>query len=171
MIFVSGPSGTGKTTALQRFIERNSGFTLLRASSILKVCGRPTHNLTFEELDENQVVLRKWLNRGSFGSATIWDGHTVIPCSEGLFYLPLKFFAGLPIHALIFLQTDPSVLATRAGLNDSCTAQLAELQDIELVHMREVAESLKCQFAIIPSSNPILLEEALLQYGIIPSSN
>lgn len=166
MIFVSGPSGTGKTTSLQRFVESNPQFVLLRASSILRDCGQPTHNLNFNQLHENQLVLHQWLRRRSFGSATILDGHTIIPSEEGLFHLPLTFFEGLSIRILVFLRTDPALLAVRKGLHESYATELGELQMIELDHMQKIAVTLECPFVLVSSSNPSLLEETLLQYGM-----
>ncbi|KQR79285.1 hypothetical protein ASG03_12100 [Rhizobium sp. Leaf341] len=101
----------------------------------------------------------------------IWDGHTIIPSEQGLYYLPLDFFVDLPIHTLIFLKTDPSVLARRAGLSDSCALKISELQMIELGYMKDLSNALKCQFKIIPSASQNLLEETLLEYGITTSRN
>ncbi|MDW6021651.1 ATP-binding protein [Mesorhizobium sp. BAC0120] len=167
MIFVGGASGTGKTTAIERFVNRHPGFLHLRASSILRNCGRPIQNLSLLELKENQRLLRKGLLRMHLSPTTILDGHMTVPAENTLFQVPASFFEGLALSAFVLLWTEPSQLLQRRGqpISPQALAAIEELQHSERQQMHRVAAHYGCPVEILSSKEDYLLERILLQHG------
>ena len=167
MIFVGGASGTGKTTAIERFVARHSDFIHLRASKILSDQKRPLQNLSFADLEENQLVLRKTLLASNLRSKVILDGHVTIPLAGAFYNVPVSFFDQLPLSALIFLWTDPKILLQRKGAtaDPHDVKVIEELQRTECQQMQFVASHRNCPFDTVNAIEEHVLEKLLLKRG------
>ncbi|MBY5817059.1 AAA family ATPase [Rhizobium leguminosarum] len=167
MIFVGGASGTGKTTAIERFVARHPDFIHLRASKILSDRKRPLQNLSFADLEENQLVLRNALLASNLRSKVILDGHATIPVTGGYYNVPVSFFDQLPLSALIFLWADPKILLQRKGapVDARDVKVIEELQRVELQQMRFVANRRDCPFDTVNAMEEHMLEKLLLKHG------
>ncbi|WP_081158966.1 AAA family ATPase [Ensifer aridi] len=169
MIFAGGASGTGKTTALERFVARHPDFVHLRASSILRDFWRPTEKPSPPELEENQQTLRNALLAKRLTSKTILDGHLTIPVGDHLFQVPASFFKDLPLRAFVFMQTEPRRLLQRKGIEATADAlaMMEMLQRSELQQMRHVAAERGCPIEVVNPQEEDVLERVLLHYGTI----
>lgn len=165
MIFVGGASGTGKTTAIERFVARHSDFVHLRASKILSDQKRPLQNLSFVDVEENQIVLRNALLGSNLMSKVILDGHATIPIADAFYNVPVSFFDQLPLSGLIFLWTDPKILLQRKGAAADALEVIENLQRTECQQMRFVASRRNCPFDAVNATEEHVLEKLLLKRG------
>lgn len=167
MIFVGGISGTGKTTAISQFVTRNTAFSHLRASAILRACGRPIKNLSWIDLEENQRILRSALLTEKAPVSTIIDGHFVIPTGVRFFKVMPHFFDGLPIKALVVMQAAPSTILARKNIIPSSEAinSVIELQELEKNQMFLIGSTYNFAVEVVQSEELVSLDQVLLQYG------
>ena len=167
MIFVGGISGTVKTTAISQFVTRNAAFSHLRASAILRACGRPIKNLSWIDLEENQRILRSVLLTEKASASTIIDGHLVIPTGGRFFKVTPHFFDGLPIKALVIMQATPATILARKNIMPSSEAinSVIELQELEKNQMFQIGSTYNFAMEVVQSEDWVLLEQLLLQYG------
>ncbi|MBY5443234.1 AAA family ATPase [Rhizobium leguminosarum] len=164
MIFVGGPSGTGKTTAISRFVGHHPQFHHIKASDVLRQQNRPVENLSPRELEENQVILEKYLRSVALAGIIV-DGHAVIPTSAGLYHVSSAFFRSVQFRAMIFLWEDPEVVASRKGhpVSGSLIREITSVQSSEASHMQRISRELGIKNFSIRSSAWTEIEDTLLQ--------
>ncbi|MBD8556847.1 AAA family ATPase [Rhizobium sp. CFBP 8762] len=168
MIFIGGASGTGKTTFLERFVNRHPSFSHARASTILKNHGRPTYLTSAEEFEENQRVLRRFLVDTNLSAKTLLDGHMVVRAGRQLLSVPDSFFDGLRVTAFVFLWTEAWRICARKCKSPEIIeeADIHELQQVEFAHMHAAAARTGRPIECFNSMQVFEIEQALLQYGL-----
>ncbi|TAV50963.1 AAA family ATPase [Rhizobium leguminosarum] len=167
MIFVAGSSGSGKTTIIDSFVKRHPEFTHLRASSVLRSLGRPTHDSSLDDLKENQNLIINFILKHDYNHHYILDGHMVMPVGSHNYMVPIDFVVRLPLSILIFLREDPKTIAMRRGLptTPDNASEISRLQEIELLHMHEAAIVKGCPLLSIAARQSKELDRWLLHYG------
>jgi adenylate kinase len=169
MIFLAGTSGAGKTTFINRFVERHPEFTHLSVSSVLRSLGRPTNGASVKDLDENQRLIVNFVLKGGYKYKSILDGHMVIPTDNRNYMVPIDVVMQLPISLLIFLREDSGTIANRKDIPNTLanTSSISRVQEIELLHMHKAAIAKGCPLLSIDARQSIEIDRWLLHYGMV----
>ncbi|MGJ3259051.1 MAG: AAA family ATPase [Rhodospirillales bacterium] len=141
MVFVTGLSRSGKSTAIEACGYRDMGFNYRRGSDILRDRGLPTADLTpAQSLRNQEEIVRALLSEQRFQcGATIFDGHLMIETTEGPQLVPQRPLEQLGIAAVINVFANADIVAERRGDPSIYAADISLLEEIETVCATQLA--------------------------------
>jgi adenylate kinase len=125
VICVLGISGVGKSRLVAEVAARIPAALHLQGSALIKQ-GLADRNVSSEELRRsggdtiiaNQCILVEMFSRAVSehnGNLVLFDGHLVIDTDAGLVELPQAVIGALRPKALVHLEAEPSLIASRRG--------------------------------------------------------
>lgn len=160
LVAVTGVSGVGKTTVLNK-LAATLDFQLLRASALISEAGGRTEHAGLRSNAASNQELLLWgfeRARNPSAAAIVLDAHTVLDTSEGIVPIDPAIFASLNIDRLVMLCDDPQAICERRegdasrGRPQRSPAEIAEYQEACWVHCCRIAQILDVPFLLLPMS-------------------
>ena len=153
IVALTGISGVGKTTLLNRLAERLD-FQHVTGGSLIAATRdadpRTRDAIRHADLDENQRLLIEGfaLIRDPNAKLIIMDGHVVIDDGTQLLKIPHQVFSALGISEMVHLEAEPEQIAANR-LGDTSRARpahsieiLSQHQQLSRAHAIAVAKTL-----------------------------
>lgn len=156
VVFVGGPSGTGKTTLITSVCALHRESNHVIASELLRdEVAHPERPRRFVVAnDEEAAVLQKLLverfrqvRTAAMGNVFL-DGHFVVPMATGFYPVPPAIFAALTVEVLVLIESRADEIVKRlryrggAGWWDGTFESIEQLTVLECQQATTVARAL-----------------------------
>lgn len=173
IVFVCGPSKSGKSTTVAKARGQGITFEHLVASSVLKSLGLPTAGLTADEAMKNQVALRTALQDATahVREPVVIDGHLIIETLDGPQHVPESFFQGLALAGIVFMRwsSEGIAQARRNGDLPIDESEATRLMTLESEYAQQLAAQLNLPYLDVASGDVRSLANFLRQTLMRPS--
>lgn len=137
LILVFGISGVGKTTLCTGIVRDKPGIFRFSASELLRSATNETSEYlrtsSPDQISENQNLIRQQLLArvpDDYDGIVLLEAHSVIDNGKQLVRIPEGIISDLLPNRLVFLEAEPSLIATRRQLQGEGRGEIRSVDEI-----------------------------------------